>query len=631
MQGEDSEEDHPTAQTLFQEEEGAEQQGSDNTTEQNAWIDLDAEVVKSGLTPEMIDKIDSVLTKYLPYAEDNNDPDHDWSTLFEDRDGVTSYQRANDGETSMIKSVATLDHHPKQIFNLVADIKRRQEYEKNVRYDERLKRCNSHTFIDYYAYQPVWPTTSREFLVLFHWRVLQRRDTHEKAIVLIAFSYPQGYDLRPPTGDHVRANLDISLFLLQLLPDNKTRATRVISYDLCGNIPRSLTNTIMQQQATIPHVISSYLQVAEPCPPTRLSNGDISNEKLAVDVIERLPDEENGIDCVRRRLQFEQTPYSSVGGDDNESSIDQESFMDDDKSEIDEVDTHVSTLLITLILLTPLIIYKLMDELSLPSESSQKEFAFLVTAFLAVRTVVLLKLGTPMVEQQVLQTGVVSMRFSVNLRNVLRFLAKRREDDCEARELSVIPLVIKAAGKALSEMDEVNCKRTAIPVLGVKGCFLRNDIDVSVLGASQATMENIVTIRDVLNQSAEQIAFKIDHQTKSEKGGLFNKFKSVVRDTIGITEEEERGSCLVVTSPDSDGHEIDIGIAPSSGFNAVVVVGGVRMAKPLWPKSIASPTPRAPPKPMLAMTISIDCPTCTIADCRRFAERVQELVEHPDA
>lgn len=575
------------------------------------WHDAEPGVATAGLTPDVKTKIDAALAKYLPYTDDDGT---DWSILFEDKNGVTAYQQ---GQT-MIKSVAIVDHHPKQIFNLVADIKRRREYEKNVRTDERLKRCNSHTFIDYYAYQPVWPTMAREFLILFHWRVLKRQ-SDETAIVMIGFSYPEGNDLRPSTDDHVRADLEISLFLLELCEGSKTRVTRVISYDLCGNIPRSLTKGIIQQQATMPWVIASFLKTNEPHPPSRLRGGDITDSILANEIIDRLPDEADGLDCVRRRLQFESSVSSTI--DDETPLSTSDSIQEGQMTEEDDT-PHTSKLLITLILLTPLVIYNLL-------EGFERELPFLVSAFIALRTVVLLKLGTPVPEQT--YSSVVSCSFSVNLRGFLRFLAKRREGDTahEGQEPSVVPVVVKAIGRALTEIDGVNCQKMCIPLLGVSGCFLRQDVSVSVLSSTQTAKEEIITISDVSNLTIEQISLEIA-QRRASTPNFWMMAVDVVQDILGFNEVKAIGSCLVVTSPDSDGHEIDLAVAPSDAFNAIIVIGGLRLTKQALPMSIASPTPRKPPKPLLAITISVNCPACSIPECRRFAERVKELIEVVD-
>ena len=579
------------------------------------WHDAEPGVATAGLTPDVKTKIDAALAKYLPYTDDDG---LDWSILFEDKNGVAAYQQG----PTMIKSVAKLDYHPKQIFNLVADIKRRREYEKNVRTDERLKRCNSHTFIDYYAYQPVWPTTAREFLILFHWRVLKRQ-SHEKAIVMIGFSYPEGNDLRPSTDDHVRADLEVSLFLLELCEGNKTKATRLISYDLCGNIPRSLTKGIIQQQATMPYVIANFLKSNEPQPPSRLCGGDITDSILATEIIDRLPDEADGLDCVRRRLQFDSSMSSTM--DDEAPLATAEPVHDGILAEEDDT-ANTSKLLIALILLSPLVIYNLL-------EGYMKELTFLLSAFAALRTVVLLNLGTPIPGHA--YSGLVSCSFSVNLRGFLQFLAKRREGETVhgVREPSVLPVVVKAIGKALTEIDGMNCQKICIPLLGVSGCFLRQHIDVSVLSTTQTANEQIITISDVADLTIEQISLEIAQggsRRTAETPSFLMKAMNLVCGIFGVNDAVAIGSCLVVTSPDSDGHEIDLGVTPSGGFNAVIVIGGLRLTKQALSMSIASPTPRKPTKPLLAINISVNSPACSIPECRRFAERIQELIEDVD-
>jgi hypothetical protein len=587
--------------------------------EEETWRDLDPGVATSGLTPEMKQRVDHTLVKFLPYIEDR--PEHGWKLLFENRHGVISYQRSGDGGKKMIKSISMLDHHPKQIFNLVADTGRRKAYEENVRYDERLKRCNPHTFVDYYAYEPVWPTIAREFLVLFHWRVLCRGDA-DRAIVMIGFSYPEANDLKPATSDHVRAYLEISLFLLELLPENRTKATRLLSYDLRGNIPRSLTNTIMDQQATLPHVISRHLKATEPHPPPRLSQGSVSNDVLARDIIERLPEESDGIDTVRRRLQFDDSMYSSVDDDEVIPAVSEDKTVEAGLSDF-------SSLLVAIILLSPLVIYNLMD-------SPGREIVFLLSAFMAVRTVVILKLGVELSESPTsAYTGSVSFSFTVNLRQVLRFLVGRRKDESSARgqELSVVPIVIQAVAKAADEIDGIRGKKTKIPLLAIESWFLRGKTEVSVLMMSKASEQQMMTLRGASDMTIEEIASKVDGSAQCTQDDR-SPFVSTLSffSALGLVHEGfGLGSCLVVVSPDSDhGHEIDIHVAPSREFNAVIVIGGIRLAKHSLSKSIASPTPRAAPRPLLAMTVTVNSRVCSISDCRRFAERLQELVEHVD-
>lgn len=83
----------------------------------------------------------------------NNSP---WKELFaNESSGHCAYQRTDAQGRATIKSTAVLNHPVKQVFALLIDISRRQEYETNIRADERMQILNPHTFLDYYAYKPV--------------------------------------------------------------------------------------------------------------------------------------------------------------------------------------------------------------------------------------------------------------------------------------------------------------------------------------------------------------------------------------------------------------------------------------------------------------------------------------------
>jgi hypothetical protein len=101
-------------------------------------------------------QIQKKLETYLSICEDDDGGGDDWKVLFSHSStGHRAYQRIDDDGISTIKSVAVLNHPPKQVFGLLIDISRRQGFETNVRADERMKELNQHTFLDYYAYNAV--------------------------------------------------------------------------------------------------------------------------------------------------------------------------------------------------------------------------------------------------------------------------------------------------------------------------------------------------------------------------------------------------------------------------------------------------------------------------------------------
>jgi hypothetical protein len=561
------------------------------------WCDDEPGKSTLGLESEVKMKIDSNLAHYMSYIDD----EIDWNILFHDKEGLSSYQK-----DSMLKSVAILDHHPKQIFSLLANAYRRREYEKDVRHCERLKRYNDHTFLDYYAYNPVWPTSAREFLVLFHWRIL-RRQPNQKAIVLMAFSYPQAYEIKAVASDHVRATLNISLFLLELLEGNKTKATRIISYDLCGNIPKALSNSIQKQQAYLPIILSSFLRAKEG---NRQVKGSISNASLVKEL------ENQGkmdLDSVSQRQEFDSS-FSSIAND-NITACERLEDHEEIDAEIDESYSQLTTLLVILILLTPLVIYNFFEE-------SFREAYFLVSSFMALRIVILLTLGTAMPQHFVPTT--VTYRLSINLSGFLNFLAEKDKSNT-SKNLSVLPFLVKSIAKALSEVDEMNSRKIDIPLLGISGYFFQREIPISVLWESKVDTQ-LFHITDVNQKTIETLSMELEESKAPSNKRHFGFLSPLVN-----FQNSPTGSCLIIVCPDIDNNEaLDVKVSAHKHFNTTFVVGDIRFQKQERLKDSDSAI-KFSSTPFLSLLVTMDNPCCSVTNCKYFVERIQELLEEINA
>jgi PH domain len=134
--------------------------------QQDTWSALGSpETTYAGVPESLASRIRQTLESYLHQCDDCDAESNDWKQLFS-HEGTEhcAYQRVDGQGRTTIKSVALLDHPPKQIFSLLIDISRRKDYETNVRSDERMKEVNPHTFYDYYAYNAVrtWQRSCRE-------------------------------------------------------------------------------------------------------------------------------------------------------------------------------------------------------------------------------------------------------------------------------------------------------------------------------------------------------------------------------------------------------------------------------------------------------------------------------------
>jgi hypothetical protein len=119
------------------------------------WISLgSARSLYANVPALLAVEIQENLETYLPLCNDDDDND-DWKLLFSYEDSHRAYQRLDANGRSTIKSVAVLNHPPKQVFSLLIDIQRRREFETNVRVNDQIRELNPHTFLDYYAYYAV--------------------------------------------------------------------------------------------------------------------------------------------------------------------------------------------------------------------------------------------------------------------------------------------------------------------------------------------------------------------------------------------------------------------------------------------------------------------------------------------
>jgi hypothetical protein len=574
------------------------------------WSDFEpSSKVLAGVPRRIANRIQTALDNYMPLSGVN----HGWK-LFLDKDGVSAFERHG---CTMIKTIAVIPFPPKQVFNLLIDHRRRRDFENNVRCDERLKRFSPYTSLDYYAYRAVWPTSARDFGVVCHWRVLTR-DNDERAICILAFSDEAVDELRPPASDHVRADLKISMSLLRPSGNNQCHMTRILSYDLCGSLPKSLTSTILQQQATLPLMIKQHLSQTEPNPAESLTGGELSNEAIVKDVIDRLSETETTKD------------HGLLKKSDRGESL----LLTEDTEAIPREEEELLPLtLAVILLLTPLVLWSFANALSLPG----KEAYFVLAALLAVRAVVLSNLGPCYESSDLTLVGKVTCRFSVDLKGVLRFIANRKEEQegevNTSTEVSVIHIVIGAIAVAMEEVEPLKCKRIFIPLLGIDGYYYPRGggVNISLLVPGEDRPDDIYTLAGVGSMSVQTIADRIvqeQDRIHEEKKATTNRFVEVAM-WAGLVERPALGSCLVIASPDDSDHaEVDIDASPlhGSGVNVAVVVGGVRLVR----DAKQAPSIKPPPRPTLSMSITIDCPVCNLAASRKFAERVQQLVQFPE-
>jgi hypothetical protein len=481
--------------------------------------------------------------------------------------------------------------------------------------------------LDYCAFYPVWPTTAREFCIACHWEVLQRQRKRrrpstssagaaapnndveirtEKAIVVYAFSCPEADAMKPLVEDHVRGKLRLSIVLLR--PHSTAdgahgcHMTRILTFDLGGNISQRLTNIVVTQQARIPSVINEYLNRidARPSATDPEAASEISTQRLVKDLIHRslirLPkksgDLQRKLTCLPKDgASTDQAPATSTS-------------LSSRRWEPPTVLTQA------LILLFPVLLCRAF----MWCQASMPLSLFVLVAFSAVRRVTMSRLGRifPSASVQRSEIGVVTCQLKVDISETLRFMNTVNVERAElqrngsGKEISVLHVVISAVGHALATEPILCAKRVKIPALLIDE-YVDTATDSVVVSVLEGT--RLITLDEVNHVSVVVGADKAYHAFET---GLPPRL----------------GAHGLVVAPGGPGlKDVQLTMSPaSSGISVVVAIGGVQAAEPPSKHKKSSQTPTS-----LTLTISVyPLSIRSVAAIPRFVEEVRNLVQNPD-
>jgi hypothetical protein len=411
---------------------------SSSATPRNTWKTVPSSKLTQDVPSDITAKIDQLLETHLPYTEDEHHPD--WKFRY-DTDGLHCSVHK---EKPMIRSIrSTTHHHPVDYLQLLWDLPRILDFQTNVRSQEGLKTYNPHTCLVHSIYHAVWPTSPRDFASTAHWRLVEQETTGEKALCLVAFSCREASEIKPAAPDHVRGTLHVSFNFWRPLAEGGCSHTRIISYDLNGQIPKQLTQTILQQQATLPKVMALYLQTIKPAAVTSTFDMDY--------------------DSIYKALgQPSPTPSPPTANQ-------RELWHEDDSIVMSPTIPTVppppppSVWVEILVLLSPILFLRWMS-----SVSFRYDFVvFGIASFLAIRWVVLqhrLQHSRLLPAHQLGQlsaksTSTTCCRFTVHLKDALRFLSNEQEAKQElgqdaaavGAELGVTHILIRALVRAMEK------------------------------------------------------------------------------------------------------------------------------------------------------------------------------------
>ncbi|KAG7350965.1 PH domain containing protein [Nitzschia inconspicua] len=558
---------------------------ADNSVTASEWKMLYTDRLFENVPQDLQNQIETVLQTYLPHVDDLQNPN--WKLRSSDANGIHCSVRRDvvTGQPLMRSIRQNTKHHPVEYLNLVWDLSKAMEYETNVRSQRLLKSYNANTSLVYKAYDPVWPTSPRDFATAAFWTLLQRSRPNapeERALCALAVSCPQAEDavVSDNVGDddntHVRGTLHVALNFWKTTPQGTYHA-RILSFQLNGRIPPTLTQTVLEQQSNLPRVMDTYL--------TKVKKEQPLQYKLEYTSIY------NVMDQMKKNKNKEKDDIEHPNLDRTESKI--ASFQ----SVQHVLSSPLTVEKEAMVLLAPLALYKLLSIISIRYAALCFAVGFLLALQWTIRRHLLTVFRVlPKSQKQKLGNffakGSTSCRFNVDLKGVLRFLANEKEagDDHIANEPEILisHILVRALGKAMSQLSHLAARQyTFMPPLYA----------VDVVFHDHKTSKAIWIDRP-------------DEMTVQEIAEFFTRdqpLKTLWQTAMGPT-------CHIFTSPDSDHAQVDLDVVLER-VPITVCVSGIRLEK----------ENRQP-----SLCVAITILSTDIDECRAFAETVQKLIQFPE-
>jgi hypothetical protein len=613
----------PTRTRTVEEEDAYESSSSaagptstNTNTNEKLWKTIPSPQLTHDLPSTLAAQIDQLLETHLPYVDDQHP---EWKFQY-NKDGIHCSSHIHKPMIRSIRRTTTrTHHHPVEYLQLLWDLPRLLEFETNVRSQTRLQTYNPHTCLVHTAYHRVWPTAARDFASAVHWRLLQNNNG-ERALCLLAFSCDEANRLQPALPQHVRGTLAISLNVWRLIEGGGGCVhTRIISYDLNGNIPKTLIQTILQQQATLPRIMDIHLQKSKMTNTQEHDSSATATTATATTATTTAttPALEMEYDSIYKAL--EHAAQATTPNTDGTMRM----------ARTDSIVTSSSTTTTAIILpscapppsvwneivvlLAPLVLYRFLSSFGL---QLHPPVVFVITSILAVRWVFLqwLLQYVCLLPDRVQTTsntstsGTTCCRFTVDLKGVLRFLSNEQEsraeeagqdDDDGAPELLVTHIVLRALARAMAQQPGLMARNGYYPVVLVPFYYYCMDICLH---------DNNHKTRWISHADKRSISEMAHHLQASPTR----------------SQEFFGPSCrLWTTTPDySDRGPVDLELSTATvDCPIAVVVSGIRLEAEQERNN----------KTTTHLSISITFQSSNdIEACRSFAEQVQRWIQFPE-
>lgn len=177
---------------------------------------------------------------------------HQWNPLYH-TDGITAVRTSDVDGVSVIRGESTLNYTIPEIFGVVSRAANRKPLDPMIESYERKKWANVFTGIEYVKYFAKWPTSSRDFCNMTHWRLLPNN-----IFIMVALSVTDSSCPLRDREDIVRGKLYVGGYVMQQV-EGGTNVSIIVKSNLGGSIPKSIVEFASRKQPMAIAAVREFL------------------------------------------------------------------------------------------------------------------------------------------------------------------------------------------------------------------------------------------------------------------------------------------------------------------------------------------------------------------------------------
>lgn len=163
---------------------------------------------------------------------------NDWKLFTDDKKEQVLIRVRADGAYNGVIGSGALDYCSADVFRMIGNGAYRKTYDDSYEKGELMERVGPNTFIGHDYFKGLGFVSGRDFYMLIHSNI------SESGVIKIIVQSIEDESLCPQERKYVRGHLELALWMIEPLEENKCKLTYISFADFKGSLPSSIVKMV---------------------------------------------------------------------------------------------------------------------------------------------------------------------------------------------------------------------------------------------------------------------------------------------------------------------------------------------------------------------------------------------------